>query len=156
MIIHFEKYDHVVYLDARRTGSGLLFGEFSNTDNNNSSNFVVLSDGSNVNSIYIGKDNTSVRAILFSNSALVFSNNSIPHVENNKFALSYKSGEIKLFINGVKIIEDISTFTFTNPLNRLDFGAPNGTVNASKASWGQIQVFKTALTDAELQTLTTI
>jgi len=31
MIIHFEKYDHVVYLDARRTGSGLLFGEFSIT-----------------------------------------------------------------------------------------------------------------------------
>jgi|10_taG_2_1085330.scaffolds.fasta_scaffold00608_16 hypothetical protein len=29
MVIHFEKYDHIIYLDARRTSDGLRFGEFT-------------------------------------------------------------------------------------------------------------------------------
>ena len=135
---------------------GVLFGEFSTDANDNNSNWINLSDGTSNNWLFIGKDFTNVRAYLKSNGVVIFSNQSTALADNNKVALSYKSGNIKVYINGVQILSISSSFTFSSALNQLNFGAYNGGVTSSEASWKQLKLYNTILTDNELAALTQV
>ena len=74
----------------------------------------------------------------------------------NKLAVSYKENDIRFYINGVKVKNDTTALAFPiNTLNVINFAASNGGgvfYGKTKA----LAVFKTALTDAELISLTTI
>jgi hypothetical protein len=73
----------------------------------------------------------------------------------NKYAIKWKSGDYAFWINGVEELVDTSATIFgADVLNQIKFDFPvgNGTF-PSKVK--QLQVFKTALTDSELATLTT-
>jgi len=76
------------------------------------------------------------------------------HLENKKIAISYKSGDTKVFLNGTEI--KASTILFSGAtLNDLSFESANGSVKffgKTKA----VAVWKEALSDSELQSLTTI
>ena len=135
---------------------GTIYGEFSNTENDTNSNRVNLSDGTVFNWVFIGKDGVNVRAYLRANNITVLSNKTTPLASINKVALSYKSGNIKVYINGVQIISSTDVFSFTAPLNQMNFGTFNGQGTTTKASWKSAQLYNTALTDAELIALTTI
>ena len=135
---------------------GTLYGEFSNTENDTNYNRINLSDGTVTNWVFIGKEGANVRAYLRANNLTVLSNQTTPLASINRVALSYKSGDIRLYVNGVQIIVVTDAFSFTAPLNKLNFGDYNGIATASKASWKSVQVYTTALSDAELTTLTTI
>jgi hypothetical protein len=74
----------------------------------------------------------------------------------NKVALRYKANDFSLYVNGVNVITDTSGITFpAATLDRIsniqpDSSSPfNGTIK-------QITLFKTALTNAELQSLTSL
>ena len=59
-----------------------------------------------------------------------------------------------MWLNGVKVDTDTSTFSFTTTLSELNFSQANG----SQKFFGKVKsvvVFKEALTDAELTCLTT-
>jgi hypothetical protein len=73
--------------------------------------------------------------------------------EFNKIAISYKSGDTKFFVNGVSVATKTETFTLPT-LNQLDLSSSTG-FNNFEGNVKCIAVFKEALTDAELQCLTT-
>ena len=80
----------------------------------------------------------------------------IPGANFLKIALKYKENDFALWVNGTEVATDTSGSTFTaNTLNRLGFdNGGSGELLFSKVR--QVQVFKTALSDSELATLTTI
>jgi len=89
--------------------------------------------------------------IITSQSLGVFNNG-----ENYKIAVSYKSGEIKGYVNGLQIFNLTNTFTFTSALSEIYLNnyANNSLTEISPIN--ELQIYNTALSDAELQALTTI
>jgi len=76
-------------------------------------------------------------------------------LSNNKFCAKYKANDFALWINGVEVLTDSSGITFPNgTLNTLNFNRGNGS-NNFYSNTKDIRVYNEALTDAQLQTLTT-
>ena len=134
---------------------GVLYGEISNIENDADPSWINISDGNVNNWLFIGKEGNNLRAYLRANNSVIF-DQVATRADSNKIALSYKSGDIRLYVNGVQIIAVTDAFSFTAPLNQLNFGSYNGGVTTTKASWKSVQVYTTALSDSELTTLTTI
>ena len=86
------------------------------------------------------------------NTTFTLSNN----LNFNKIAFSYKLNEFKIFVNGLQIGSTITIGgVFATTVNSLDFEKFDGAENF----YGKVKalaVYKEALTDAELQSLTTI
>ena len=77
-------------------------------------------------------------------------------LSNNKFCAKYKANDFALWINGVEVLTDSSGITFPNgTLNTLNFNRGNGS-NNFYSNTKDIRVYNEALTDAQLQTLTTL
>ena len=73
----------------------------------------------------------------------------------NKFAFKWKSGDYAFWINGVESIVDASATIFgADVLNKIEFSFPTAS-GTFPSKVKQLQIFKTALTDPELATLTT-
>ena len=121
---------------------------------------ISLSDGtgSNVFVLYTLPDQLGLfRIIVILGSVTIFNQSTItiPNLaENFKLAFSYKSGNTRLYVNGV--LRASSSLVFTNLiLNAIKLSQFNGSgLFEGKAK--NIQLYKTALTDAELITLTTL
>jgi len=78
------------------------------------------------------------------------------NLDFNKIAFSYKLNEFKLFINGLQIGSTITSgAVFGTTINSLDFDEFNGT-NKFYGKTKALAVWKEALSDSELQSLTTI
>lgn len=74
----------------------------------------------------------------------------------NKVAISWKSNEFKLFINGVsRGLTTSGAAPVANSLNRLDFHQVNNS-NPFYGNVKDIKIYNTSLTNAELAALTTI
>jgi len=71
-----------------------------------------------------------------------------------KIAFTYKSGDIKVYINGVLVDSSTNTFTIAEKLIDIDIASSAG--GYSQMFFNNVKLYNTALTDAELQTLTTI
>ena len=76
------------------------------------------------------------------------------HLENKKIAISYKSGDTKVFLNGTEIKASNMLFSGAT-LNDLSFESANGSVDFY-GNTKDLQVYPKALSDAELINLTTI
>jgi hypothetical protein len=74
-----------------------------------------------------------------------------------KIAISYKSGDSVFYLNGVKI-NSISENSVNTPisLNRINFGASHSVTSSIFSKYNSVQLYKTRLTNSELQLLTTI
>jgi len=135
---------------------GTLYGEFSSIASDNNSNWINISDGTAANWLFVGRDFNKVRIYLRANNAVVFSDTTTPLANNNKVALSYKSGDIRAYVNGSEVVNLTSAFSFTSALNTLNFNAYNGGGTQTQIAWKAVAVWKEALSDSELQSLTTI
>ena len=72
----------------------------------------------------------------------------------NKLAFKYKENDFALWVNGIEVGTDTSGTTFSaNTLQKIDFDFTNNYFFYGKTK--NLQVFNHALTDEELQTLTT-
>ena len=71
-----------------------------------------------------------------------------------KIALKYKSGDSSLWINGVEVALSATAFSFSNPLSIL--GNFDGLGGVGHFGLKDSRVYKTVLSDSELQILTTI
>lgn len=115
------------------------------------------------NSVAIGFENSNDFFLrVQSNGTDVFYSNNFDALNVNTFykiAVSYKSGQSLIYIDGSPITPNggnlSNAFAFTATLDNLsfDFNGNNGLPFYGKVK--QLQVFKTALTDSELETLTT-
>ena len=148
-----NNFGHARYFNSEE---GVLYAEIEAlTELNSSSSSILIGDGSYFgNSLII-----QYRAILntitfktFSSSVSTLDNLVIDLDELNKVALKYKANDCAFFINGVKVGVNTS-FAGFSALDRLNFDRGDG----GEKFFGKVkdlQVFNRALTDTELQNLT--
>jgi hypothetical protein len=136
---------------------GTLFYEFSVPANENLTRSIGVTDGTTSNRINISVFATNLFArVDVGGVNQVNSNATIVPTNMNKVAFRYKANDFAAYINGVKVITDTSGSTFSGTtLSSFSFIQPDST-SAFNGSVSEILFFKTALTDAELASLTTI
>lgn len=134
---------------------GVLYFEGSYFDTSEAG-YIELSDGGNDNRIIVWNvDSTSLRAFIEVGN--------VPQVQINggsissntifKFAFKYKANDFALWVNGVEVGTAASGSTFgSNSLNQLDLQVSSVVF---KGEIKDLKLYNTALTDAELATLTT-
>ncbi len=139
---------------------GVLFAEFSVLADDLSNRFISISNGTKAERVAIGYSNASNKIKAFSlvgnvtQSSLDFI---LPNMlDYNKIAFKYKLNDFSLWVNGVEVgTETVGSVSSPNILNELAFDEGDGT-DVLYGRVKDVKVFDTALTDAELLTLTTI
>ena len=145
-----------------KTGISSLIGQTEGTlfvDLNSAYNgWITLSDNSDANGVLLSfsKEYSTLNYFIYANSVDIIGTGFVAFPsEPMKLAFKYKSGEIKLFVNGVLVYTNTATFAFSNNLNffgnRIYWGGGlfEGSINSE-------QLYKIALTDAECIDLTTL
>jgi hypothetical protein len=134
---------------------GTLFASFVDTE---TSRIIAIGDGNVSNRLFLLKNsNGTVTVFLGIGGSGIFFVGSTQTVISglNKIAVRYKSGDTKVYLNGLSAISVANTFTISSMPNLYigtnEFGASNEKVNIQEAL-----VFKTALTNAQLAELTTL
>ena len=140
---------------------GVLMAEISALDNLGSFENLSLSDGNNLSRVFLFYRN-SLNLMEFRVSV----NNSIQMqfqytIEDaktfNKMLIKYKQNDFAVWINGFELHTDNSGITFGSyPLTNLSFdnGKVSSPTDPFKGKIKQLQYFQTALTDSELEQLT--
>ena len=135
---------------------GVLFAEISALADDGTFRAITLSDGTLNNNfiLYFTQITNQVRVISQSSGVrYVDSTTSVSNItNNNKIALKYKQNDFALWINGVKVLTDLSFLTPIG-LNILNFDVGTG-IEDFYGNTKQLQYFDTALTDLELEALT--
>ena len=137
---------------------GVLMAEIAALANDETTRIISLSDNTSSNRILIKYDNIVNRLEFFVIVGGAGQYSFITIVDdllsNNKIALKYKSNDFQVYFNGIQLDSNLSGNTFSaNTLTGLKFQASNGTSNFYGKT-KQVQYFDSALTDSELETLT--
>jgi hypothetical protein len=125
--------------------------------NDNNQQILLISDGLSQNRIRILSASGSRLRVLFQLGAgaatfgFVYFKN-YTDFSNVKIAISYKSGDTKIFIDGGLVNSLSNTFTISNSL--IDSSISSNGID--KGLFNSFQLYNTALTDSELTQLTTI
>jgi len=132
---------------------GVLFVEFSATQEG----YISLSDGSATNRIFIGFFTNNLYAqVRVSSSVVADMVYGSSFNTTVKAAIKYKENDFALWVDGAERVTDTSGAIFSsNTLNKLGFTDGSGSSNFFFGKVKQLQVYKTALTDAQLTSLTT-
>ncbi len=139
---------------------GVLFVEISALTDDLTNRFISISNGTKTERVEIGYSNVSNKILAISSVGNVTQCNLsfvLPNMlDYNKIAIKYKVNDFALWVNGVEVgTQTVGSVSAPNTLNELAFDEGDGTdIFYSKTK--SIQVFDEALTDIELQTLTTI
>ena len=140
---------------------GVLFAEIEPLVNDASLRTISISDGTDSNEIFLQFSNSTSRiecrvivgGVLQSQLLYIFPNSN-EFLTMSKFALKYKENDFSLWVNGTeKVVDTSGSVPSNNVLDLLKFER----AAAGQEFYGntkQIQYFNTALTDAELQALT--
>jgi hypothetical protein len=144
---------------------GTLFGEFAfpNLGAGGGSSYVYFTDGSFTNSVIIGREPASPNSKLFfyinAGGSNVL-NNTANNLQSGfvKMAIGYKSGSWAAYLNGSLVASGTDTLSFSAVMSRFGIGTNDGaiTVVGDSIIAKQIALFKTRLTNSELQQLTTL
>jgi len=128
------------FVDFKFESYGSIFGV-----NRSFQNMIQLGlTSSNILRFVIYNSGTSVQL----DSTFNFTKNT-----NYKVAVTYKSGSFKMFINGSLDRTNTSPLSLNAPLEDLEI-SPDYFFNSTELKIKSLQVFKTALTDAELEKIT--
>ena len=137
---------------------GVLYAEIAAFADDTINNRITLSYDYQ-NYVRIAVTNSQIAFSVFNNGAYQANGNYVVSdiTDFNKVAFKYKENDFALWINGVEVRTDTSGLTsFSSPLDHLNFSNANGNNQIFKGKNKCLAVYKEALTDAELQCLTTI
>ena len=138
---------------------GVLYAEIAALADDGTGRVICLSDGTNSHRVLLAYDgNTNQIQAFHSNGVdiinLLFVVSDITNF--HKIAFKYSLNDFALWVDGVEVLTDFSgTTNISNTFNNLKFENASG----SSDFYGKtkaVAVYKEALTDAELATLTTI
>jgi hypothetical protein len=133
---------------------GVLMAEISALDNDSENKFISISNGSNTETLRIAYiSGTDIRLETSMTSGTNFQKDiEINLSDNNKVCFQYKSNEYKVFVNGFSysVTQRLTTPT---GLNELSFHRGDGGRNFYGKT-KQLQYFDSALSDTELEQLT--
>ena len=153
-----DQYSKTGISDKIGQTEGVIFVEMAYpiTTSGSGNKRIAISDNTSSNRVMFAEvGNTGISALITYggvNSAYLVGN--VNNLLNFKVAIKYKENDFALWVNGVEVATDTSGSTPIG-LSRLAFdGGDGGNIFYGKVK--QLQVFKTALTDSELATLTTI
>ena len=137
---------------------GVLYVEIASLANSGNYRGLSITDGSLNNLVRIYYTSTANRINIYVKSGNVISfslNHTLTNsTQFNKIAIKYKENDFALWVNGVEVATDTSG---NAPISLSELSFDNGA--GGEFFFGktkQVQVFKKALTDAELIKLTTI
>lgn len=137
---------------------GTLFIEAAALGNDGTFRIINISDGTTANRVVIqlGNNNNQIRCdVVATTTQASFSTTSYSFTEYNKIAIKYKDNDTALFINGTQIGSTATGKTMPTGLDRIDFQNGNlGSTYYFRGKLKQLMYFDTALSDSELQTLT--
>jgi hypothetical protein len=144
--------------DLINSQEGVLFFEMAALSDDLTVRTIHISDGGNNNAISVQYRNTSNTLFCLYKVDGVnvgIGINNLVITDFHKIAFSYKLNSFKLFIDGVLISEDNSgNVNAANTFNQI------GLKRVSDEFWygklRELQIYKTALTDTQLTTLTTL
>jgi hypothetical protein len=135
---------------------GVLFAGVSTLVSGSETRVISLSGGSqSVNNIYLNFNSSGTLSsqVLTSGGNVNLSAPIIKQTFQNKIAVKYKANDCALWLNGFEIDTDTSISSTPTGLNRLNFDFGAGSFDFYGKT-KEIGVYDTALTDAELEALT--
>jgi hypothetical protein len=133
---------------------GVLFAEISALSDDGTNRQIAISNGTTSQRNYIGYRISTNQVIGGSvNTSEVFLNYTLSDSKDfSKIAFKYKQNDLALWVNGFEVKTSASANVPTG-LDRLNFNDGSGNTNFY-GNTKQIQYFDTALTDSDLETLT--
>ena len=139
---------------------GVLYAEISALENTVSQEVAFsINDGVNNRLLVRFKTDGKIGFIAFTNGVgvrAIGETGVLDQSINRKIALKYKENDYALWINGIKVVVDNTSTTFTlETLTKLSFEQGNNS-NFLQGNCKDLRVYNTALTDQELINLTTI
>jgi len=138
---------------------GVLYAEISALENGGVNRYISLSDNTTNNRLnIIFSSNTDRLTISGAGNIGSFTNvNFFSYTQNiyNKIAIKYSSSGVKLFVNGSLEGSNSDNVSWTsNTLTTLDFSLWNQSTAPFEGKVKAIRVYKEALSDTDLQNLT--
>ena len=131
---------------------GVLYAEIAALANDGTNRQISISDGSTSQRVYFGFRTTSNEFLLSSrDSSYVIGTLNV--LNYNKYSFQYKSGNFKAFVNGFNYALDADGGLLPSGLDRLNFDDGSGATDFY-GNTRELQYFDSALTDAQLETLT--
>jgi len=135
---------------------GVLYAEMASLADDGTKRYISLSDGSNSNDVRLYFDTNGYISALTKvggSTQAFLQSNAYTQTDFNKIAFKYKENDFALWIDGVEVATDnLGSVNVANTLNELAFFGNNLPFYGKAKA---LAVFKEALTDAELQSLTT-
>ena len=144
------------YDSVFNNSQGTLYMEFKSPTSGNSSAWINLSSGTDTDDwLFFGKDQDRLRVYLKQNNVLETSDTSTILPTNfAKTSVTYNTSSFKLNLDGVEIFDKNISPNFANNLDTLSFGSTTSTPLPEKIEVKTLCYFPEALTDEELQRLT--
>ena len=140
------------------SSEGVLYAEISALADDLSERRFGISDGTSSNVVrvsYTSESNKIIAVVYNGSNQAILSYVSSDITQNSKIAFKYKANDFALWVDGVERSTGTIGSVFTaNTLNSLDFNI--GGLNNFYGKIKSLQVYTTALSDAELTSLTTI
>ena len=141
------------------SSEGVLFAEISALADDSTDRYILLSDGGWNNRVQLNFENVSntIEARFFVNTLPQFDTSFLltDITTFSKFAIKWKVNDFALWVNGVEVSTDTNgSVPSANTFNELSFYDGQGS-NPFYGKTKDVRVYNTALTDAELATLTT-
>ena len=135
---------------------GVLYAEIAALSDNGNCQFGLFGNSTS-QQLRLEISNSIIRAQLFNGAYQANMSSTQVVTNNNKIAFKYKENDFALWVNGVEVATDTIGVTFNpNELIKFNLTAQN---NTSIPFFGKVKsviTFNTALTDEELECLTTI
>ena len=136
--------------------AGVLYLEIATlTDEDNTTRIISLNDGNYINRVFIGFLSSGRTYAAINNQPVAYFMPTDPTVFH-KVAIKYEDNNTKFFANGNQIGSTETTQTVPSGLSQINFNDGGATSNRFYGKVKDLRVYNTALTDLELQELTTI
>lgn len=130
---------------------GVFYAEIAALADDGTNRYIGISDGTSSNRVNIFFDSNNVLKAFVNGISSISSNVDITNT--NKVAFKYKSGDIALWVNGLEVGTSSSSISITG-LNEIAFSLHSSSSLFFKGKVKDLRVYKTALSDEDLQKLT--